>query len=61
MAIIEVVDFSLLATCNECHHDENNNESNFCPHFQASVDNQLVGAQILMTMALLVHFSFTYL
>jgi hypothetical protein len=24
MAIIEVVDFSLLAICNECHRDEGN-------------------------------------
>jgi cytochrome c553 len=61
MAIIEVVDFVLLATCNECHHDEGNGEDNFCPCFQASVDYQLVGAQTLMAMTLLVHSSSTYL
>jgi cytochrome c553 len=61
MAIIKVVDFALLATCSECHHDEGNNEGNFCPCFQASVDYQLVGAQLQMRMALLVHSSSTYL
>jgi hypothetical protein len=34
MAIIEVVDFVLLATCNECHHDEGNNEGNFAHVFK---------------------------
>jgi cytochrome c553 len=45
MVIIEVVDFALLATCSECHHDEGNGEGNFYPSFQVTVDYQLVGAQ----------------